>query len=67
MYKEEKIINGILHYRASPNAVFTPYTLNNLTDKILNLRKEIKQIKCYCGHTTYCDCDILEESEKNNE
>ena len=21
------------------------------------------QIKCYCGHTTYCDCGPLEESE----
>jgi len=22
---------------------------------------EIKQIKCYCGHTIYCDCEPLEE------
>jgi hypothetical protein len=21
----------------------------------------MEQIKCYCGHTTYCDCDPLEE------
>jgi len=21
----------------------------------------MKQIKCYCGHTTYCDCSPLEE------
>lgn len=21
----------------------------------------MKQIKCYCGHTTYCDCGPLEE------
>lgn len=23
-----------------------------------------KQIKCYCGHTTYCDCGPLEEARK---
>jgi hypothetical protein len=22
----------------------------------------MEQIKCYCGHTTYCDCGPLEES-----
>lgn len=25
---------------------------------------EPKQIKCYCGHTTYCDCSPLEEPKK---
>ena len=24
-------------------------------------KEEPKQIKCYCGHTTYCDCSPLEE------
>ena len=23
-----------------------------------------KQIKCYCGHTTYCDCGPLEVSDE---
>jgi molecular chaperone GrpE (heat shock protein) len=23
-----------------------------------------KQIKCYCGHTDYCDCGPLEESKQ---
>jgi hypothetical protein len=23
---------------------------------------EPKQIKCYCGHTSYCDCSPLDES-----
>jgi hypothetical protein len=31
--------------------------INNI--KINNM--ETKQIKCYCGHTIYCDCDPLEE------
>jgi hypothetical protein len=26
-----------------------------------NPKEEPKQIKCYCGHTTYCDCGPLEE------
>ena len=24
------------------------------------------QIKCYCGHTTYCDCSPIEEPKENN-
>jgi hypothetical protein len=24
----------------------------------------MEQIKCYCGHTTYCDCEPLEVSEE---
>ena len=24
-------------------------------------KEEPKQIKCYCGHTNYCDCSPLEE------
>lgn len=27
-------------------------------------KKKAKQIKCYCGHTTYCDCGPLEEPRK---
>lgn len=30
-------------------------------DEELGLYEEPKQIKCYCGHTTYCDCGPLEE------
>jgi hypothetical protein len=25
---------------------------------------EPKQIKCYCGHTSYCDCSPLEEPKQ---
>ena len=25
----------------------------------------MEQIKCYCGHTTYCDCGPLEDTGKN--
>jgi hypothetical protein len=27
-------------------------------------QEEPKQIKCYCGHTTYCDCGPLEVSDE---
>ena len=27
------------------------------------MTKESKQIKCYCGHTTYCDCLAIEKSK----
>ena len=34
--------------------------INNI--KINNM--ETKQIKCYCGHTIYCDCSPLEEPKQ---
>jgi len=27
-------------------------------------KEEPKQIKCYCGHTTYCDCGPLKEPKQ---
>lgn len=39
MFREEKIIKGILHYRTSPNSDFKPYTLENLTNKVEMLKK----------------------------
>jgi len=47
MYLEEKIINGILHYRTSPNEEFKPYTLENLTGKIEILKEEIQKQQGY--------------------
>jgi hypothetical protein len=32
--------------------------------KIIIPKEEPKQIKCYCGHTSYCDCSPLEESKQ---
>jgi hypothetical protein len=32
--------------------------------KIIIPKEEPKQIKCYCGHTTYCDCSPLEEPKQ---
>ena len=36
----------------------------NLLYKIIIPQEEPKQIKCYCGHTTYCDCGPLEVSDE---
>ncbi len=33
-------------------------------DEELGLYGEPKQIKCYCGHTTYCDCSPQEEPKQ---
>jgi hypothetical protein len=32
-----------------------------------NLTEEPKQIKCYCGHTTTCDCSPLEPKQETLE
>ena len=32
--------------------------------KIIIPNEEPKQIKCYCGHTTMCDCSPIEESKQ---
>ena len=38
---------------------------NHLYDKKTIIpQEEPKQIKCYCGHTTYCDCGPLEVSDE---
>lgn len=29
--------------------------------------EKAKQIKCYCGHTTYCDCGPLENKKPLNQ
>jgi hypothetical protein len=36
----------------------------DLDYKIIIPKEEPKQIKCYCGHTTYCDCSPLEEPKQ---
>lgn len=40
MKLEEKIINGVLHYRWYPNNNFEPYTKKELTSIIFMKRKE---------------------------
>lgn len=40
MFREEKIINEILHYRTSPDADFKPYTLEKLTNQVEMLKQQ---------------------------
>jgi hypothetical protein len=35
---------------------------NKILFNVVFPKEEPKQIKCYCGHTTYCDCGPLEEA-----
>lgn len=45
MYFEEKIINGELFYRYSPNDDFTPYTLSELTRLYRVQRHKVNVLK----------------------
>jgi len=40
MYHEEKIINGVLCWRGDPNGEWTPFTPEQLTAKMTEVRKE---------------------------
>lgn len=33
MYYEEKLINGVMHWRGNPNDEFQPYTLEQLSQR----------------------------------
>jgi hypothetical protein len=44
MYYEEKVIDGVLHYRMTPKGNFTPMSAIALTTKLLNAREKIKKL-----------------------
>lgn len=43
MYHEEKIINGVLHFRSHPDHEFVPYSAERLTALIFERREEVIQ------------------------
>jgi len=45
MYKEEKVINGVLCVRYKPDAEFTPYTVEELTTRVLEDETRIHNLK----------------------
>lgn len=45
MYYEEKVIDGVMHWRSNPRAQFEPMTLEMLTKKLLIQREENKMLK----------------------
>lgn len=44
MYKKESVINGVLGFQSTPNGVWTPYTAEQLTEKLLELRSEYNEL-----------------------
>ncbi len=42
MYHEEKMINGQLHWRSTPNGKWAPYTNNQLSERMLQLASDLK-------------------------
>ena len=48
MYYEERVINGVLHYRTSPDDDFQPYTLEELTRRYTVQKRKYKATKDNC-------------------
>ena len=44
MYYQEKIINGVLCFRTSPNASFKEYSIEYLSQRVLDLQLEVSQL-----------------------
>jgi hypothetical protein len=42
MYHEEKIIDGVLHWRGTPDEEWIAYTIEQLTSKWYRLRMQLK-------------------------
>jgi hypothetical protein len=45
MYYEEKIIDGVLHYRTLPDADFKSFTLTELTSELKKAQAEIARLE----------------------
>lgn len=41
MFYEEEVVNGVLHYRTSYKGVLTPFTLEELTARVLKQQEEL--------------------------
>jgi hypothetical protein len=39
MFHEEKIINGVLHWRSTPDSLFKPFTAEQMTTKWLEVNQ----------------------------
>jgi len=44
MYFEEKMINGIMHYRTNPDSEFTPYDIKELSRRYEDRRDTAEQL-----------------------
>ncbi len=44
MYFEEKMIDGIMHYRTDPDREFTPYDIKELSRRYMDARDKSEQL-----------------------
>lgn len=44
MYYEEMVINGVLHWRGTPNGLFQPRTAEYLTKELLEIRAQYAEV-----------------------
>lgn len=44
MYHEEKVIDGVLHYRGSEDGEFIPYTNEQVIDKYLSCNHQVNDL-----------------------
>jgi hypothetical protein len=59
MFKEEKIINGILHYRDHPEAEFIPYTHKELSNKLQTMEKVFDDLIRACKAADHTIASII--------
>lgn len=45
MYYEEKVVDGVLHYKSSPTEGWVSMTPQQLTTKIMYMKNELKVIE----------------------
>ena len=45
MYHDEKLTNGILHFRSSPNEPWLAYTIQELSERVIELQHELNVLK----------------------
>ena len=43
MSYEERVLNGVLCWRSTPNGVWVAYTLEQLTQRLMELRAQVAQ------------------------
>lgn len=48
MYYSEKLINGIWHYKTSPNMDWKPMSITQLTNKIATQERELNKLRISC-------------------
>lgn len=44
MYFEEKMIDGIMHYRTNPDGAFVPYDLKEMSRRYMDARDKAAQL-----------------------